>query len=76
MENIKKDLAEQLEEYFSNIQENDEQAKQCLNMGIAIYYTEDNLADNQMIKQYPNGKKELICWIDMGKYEVINDNYK
>jgi len=76
METIKKDLSQQIEEYFNNNLENDEQAKLCLNMGIAIYYTQEGLEEKYMIKEYPNGIKHLIRWISIDKYEVTNDNYK
>ena len=76
METIKKDLSQQIEEYFNNNVENDEQAKLCLDMGIAIYYTQEGLEERCMIKEYSNGVKQLIRWNSIDKYEVINDNYK
>ena len=69
------DLWEQIGNHFKNQPENDEQAKICLSMGIAIYYTENNTPDNYVIKEYPNGKKQLITWLDNGKQEIIHDNY-
>jgi hypothetical protein len=76
MNNQKKDIEQQLDEYFKNIPEDDEQSKLCLNLGIPIYYTEDNLDEDYMIKEFSNGQRQLIRWKSINQYEVINDNYK
>ncbi len=69
------EIGDQIEEHFKNQKENNDQAQLCLSMGIPIYYVEDNTPENYLIKKYPNGKKQLINWIDRNTQEIINDNY-
>jgi len=71
----KLDLDEQIEMHFINQPENDDQSKLCLSMGIPIYYTENNIQENHIIKEYPNGKRQLILCVDMETKKVIKDDY-
>ena len=69
-----KELAEQIEQHFQKYPENSEQSQLCLSMGIPIYYVEENIEHECIVKEYPNGKKQLIKLIN-NEEEIIYDNY-
>lgn len=47
------------------LKEDDRAAKKNLQAGITVYYGDDNHQD-QLVKHYPSGRKELICVDDNG----------
>lgn len=48
-----------------------EEARTCLLSGVPVYYTETNTPEGCVIKEYPNGHRELVSFMS-GKETLVS----
>jgi hypothetical protein len=58
--------SESLEKSLDNFKGDDRAAKRLLSKGIPIYLAYDDTPDGCLVKQYPNGKRDLVIFNESG----------